>query len=333
VVQQAVEPKGTPMKNTIPETDSVGLKSLKCYHGATGDDGTDEEVQIRESETQESWLKTGSMNDSVTTNDTVQPAVEAKGAPMNNTIPVTDGVGFKSLQSYHGAVTDVGTGVTTETRTQQIQVFVRLGREMIEFEVTGEEELKMKVEKQRKLQTNQYLIHPRFDVQKSGTGYTVTLKVCGRKLNPMQDLRRRFGYWHKEDRGSQFCRFWYRDQVCDAYLDNWTTNDLIAQIQAEDPEADPELKVWRKGELLEGPFEWEDIGLSISNEPPEDDEFPDLWRWEVEIDAMAESALMRVSPVHPLADTLRGVEALWGVGHYHEWVVWGPAGPMVEAEC
>jgi hypothetical protein len=33
----------------------------------------------------------------------VQPAVEPKGAPMNNTIPAMDGVGFKSQNCIHGA--------------------------------------------------------------------------------------------------------------------------------------------------------------------------------------------------------------------------------------
>jgi hypothetical protein len=252
---------------------------------------------------------------------------------MNNTIPATDGVGFKSLQSYHGAVTDAETGDQLETETQRFQVITRFGKELHKIDVANAEELKSEVEKQWKLRPNQYFIHPKFDVQKAGTDYIITLKVNRGNLNPMQDLRPRFGYWYKEDRGSQFCRFWYRDQVCDAYLEDWTTHALIAQILTEDPEADPELKVWRKGELLEGPFDWEDIGLSVSKDPPEEDEYPELWRWEVEIDAMAETVLMRISPVHPLADVLRGVEYIWGVEHFHEWVVWGPAGPMVEAEC
>jgi hypothetical protein len=64
-----------------------------------------------------------------------------------------------------------------------------------------------------------------------------------------------------------------------------TAEELLAQIQMEDPRATDQLKVWTKREQVIGPFELEDISLSVACEPPEDDEYPDLWRWEVQIDA------------------------------------------------
>jgi hypothetical protein len=181
-VQLAVEPKGAPMNNTIPETDGIGLKSLKCYHGDAEDVDIRSETQIQESETQEVLLSTEDTKSLVTTNDTVQPAVEAKGAPMNNTVPETDSVGLKPLKSFHGAVAEVGTGVTENMKSRQIQMFVRFGIETIRFEVSEEEELRRKVERQWNIQAGQSLLHPKFDAQKSGAGYK-PLPKCQHHFN------------------------------------------------------------------------------------------------------------------------------------------------------
>jgi hypothetical protein len=121
--------------------------------------------------------------------------------------------------------------------------------------------------------------------------------------------------------------------VCDAYLKNWDSEELLLRIKVEHPDADPDIRLWRKRSEVRGSFEWNDISLSVAVDPPEEDEFPDLWQWEVQIDAMSQTVPMRVSPVHALADTLRGVESLWGCRRLCEWVAWGPVGPLVEAEC
>jgi hypothetical protein len=226
-----------------------------------------------------------------------------------------------------------GLELKNAAQNAQIQVVVYKNKEVNRFEVTGKEDLWKQMAAKWGIHNDQYRLTPTFDPQKSGASYSALFRIQGGRLNPMQDLRPRFGYWYREDHGSQFCRFWYREQVCDAYLENWIAEELIARIQEEDPDATEDLKVWRKGDQVMGSFEWDDIGLSVSNEPPEDDEYPDLWRWEVEIDAMAASVLMRISPVHPIADALRGVEILWGCGPSHEWVAWGPVGPFVETEC
>jgi hypothetical protein len=86
---------------------------------------------------------------------------------------------------------------------------------------------------------------------------------------------------------------------------------LVARIQDEHPKARADLKVWKKGAQVIGSFEWDDVGLSVSNEVPDEDDYHDLWRWEVEIDAMEETFNMRVSPVHAIADALREVDNIW----------------------
>jgi hypothetical protein len=53
----------------------------------------------------------------------------------------------------------------------------------------------------------------------------------------------------------------------------------------------------------------------------------------VEIDEMGQSVQMMVSPIHAMADMLRGVESLWRCQRFCECVAWGPLGPLVEAEC
>jgi hypothetical protein len=358
VTLQAVEETGNAHEHIIPERpDDAGLKFLQTLYGvgkiaeihgiplvqssdidtAPLNDNALKEISILNDEHQLLALD-AEFAQQATTDYLALTGVEVTGNAHEHTMPEhkpgeSDGAGLKFLQYLHRAHTVVETEEANEAPNQQHQIVVRYGKEISKFEVFGEEDLRRKVENRWGVQEDQYQIHPVFDAQKNGAGYTVTLKVQGGKLNPMQDLRPRFGYWYREDHGLQFWRFWYRDQVCDVYLGNWIAEELIAQIQEEDPDAEQDLKVWRKGAQVMGPFEWDDIGLSVSSEPPEDEEYPDLWRWEVEIDAMAESVLMRVSPIHPLADTLRGVEMLWGCRQYHEWVAWGPVGPLVEADC
>jgi hypothetical protein len=81
--------------------------------------------------------------------------------------------------------------------------------------------------------------------------------------------------------------------------------ELIDLIREEQPNAEGHLKVWRGGEQVIGSFGWDDAGLGVSCAPLDDEECPNLWSWEAEIDVMAETIQMRVSPVHASADVLR----------------------------
>jgi hypothetical protein len=71
------------------------------------------------------------------------------------------------------------------------------------------------------------------------------------------------------------------DRVSDAYLKKWTAEELTMIIQMEHPDAGPDLRVWSKGAEVTGPFEWDDISLCVAERSPKEDEYPDLWRWEI----------------------------------------------------
>jgi hypothetical protein len=72
-----------------------------------------------------------------------------------------------------------------------------------------------------------------------------------------------------------------------------------------------------------GPFDWDDLGLSVACDPPDDEGYPDLWRWEIQIDAMEETIQMRISPIHPIADVIRPMDIAWDCDHDRRWAVWG----------
>jgi hypothetical protein len=264
-------------------------------------------------------------------------AIEVEGDAHENITPDRSNppvdAGFKSLQVLYRADETADLDEVFDVQKQQIQVVIRFGKSTGTLEVSGEDDLWKNLEEKWSIGKGLYRLSPGFDEQKSGAGYSIVRKVQGGKIDPMQSLRPQFGYWYREDRGRKYCRFRYKDRVCDAYLKNWITDELVLRIQIEHPDAGPDLRVWRKGAEVTGPFEWDDISLCVAERPPKEDEYPDLWRWEVEIDTLGQTEPMRISPIHPLADMLGGVESLWRCERFCECVAWGPLGPLVEAEC
>jgi hypothetical protein len=188
----------------------------------------------------------------------------------------------------------------TQMKNREFQIYIRMFLNYEKFVVSSESQLLQQIQDRWKLTQDQYMFHPKLVVGQSGMSYILRPKVKGGTPDQMIDLRPRFGTRESDTRTSKYCRFWFREKVCDAYLAEWTASQLVRAIRAEHETCLVELKVWIGTDQIEGAFEWDTDHLIVSETPPLIQDCPKLWRWNLIFVGLNDPPIQRlVAPPPP----------------------------------